>query len=167
MNDKQRAKIFREAKQQSLGFLSRILWQLSQDREMFAEAMHCALFSLWRYVDQLRGGNNPRLLYRIALSANADAWQRRQQQDKPDRAKVRESREKRQLRQEIAQAVRQAIAELPLKQSQAVVMRYIEKRPWRDIADTLKTTDTRVQRQVEYAVRTLREKVSSDSLYAA
>ena len=32
MNDTQRAQAFRQAKQQAIGFLSRVLWQLAEDR---------------------------------------------------------------------------------------------------------------------------------------
>jgi DNA-directed RNA polymerase specialized sigma24 family protein len=167
MNDIQRAQAFRQAKQEAVGFLSRVLWQLAEDRDMFAETMHCALFNLWRKVDQLQGHNNPRILYRIALSANADAWQRRQDNYGPTAPGECGKNRFRQLRIEIAKAVRKIIAELPVEQSQAVVMRYIERRPWDDIAEALGTNSRQAQHHVTEVVETIRRRVTTRRSSAA
>lgn len=167
MNDTQRAQAFRQAKQEAVGFLSRVLWHLTDGRAMFAEAMHCALYSLWCEVDQFQGLNHPRSLYRIALSANAAAWERRQQNETPLDSDVCQQSRFKQLRREIAQTVRQIIAELPLEQSQAVVMRYIERRPWRDIADALGTNDRHAQHHVTEVVDTIKKKVATKRSTAA
>lgn len=167
MNDIERAQAFRKAKKESVGFLSRVLWHLADDRDMFAESMHCALYSLYRYVDRLTGSNNPLCLYHIALSSNAAAWQRRQQNGGLENPILNENKRFTQLRKEIAQAVRQAISELPIQQSQAVVMRYIEGRPWHDIADALGTSCRHVQNHVTEAVDTIKKRVSTKRSSAA
>ena len=162
MNEIQKAQVFRQVKQQSMGFLSRLLWNLSEDHDMFVESMRCALFGVWRHADQLKGNNNPRRLYQIALSANAAAWQRSLHDPKTKSCQA-VSREKdlyRQIRKEISQAVRRVIAELPLEQSQAVVMRYIERHPWDNIADALGTTSDHAQDHVTKAVDTIKSRVN-------
>jgi len=167
MNDIQRAQAFRQAKQEAVGFLSRVLWQLAEDRNMFAETMHCALFNLWSKVDQLQGHNNPRILYQIALSANTDAWKRRQDDRGPmDTGDCGENRFHK-LRKKIAKAVRKIIAELPVEQSQAVVMHYIERRPWDDIADALGTNSRQAQHHVTEVVETIKRKVTTRQSTAA
>jgi DNA-directed RNA polymerase specialized sigma24 family protein len=167
MNDVERAQAFRQAKNEAIGFLSRVLWQLAEDRAMFAESMHCALFNLWQNADQLQGHDTPCLLYRIALSANSEAWQRRRDNRDPIQDTEPAKSRFRQLRKEIAKAVRKIIAELPLEQSQAVVMRYIERRPWDDIADALGTNSRHAQHHLTEVVETIKRKVASKRSTAA
>ncbi|MFC1762863.1 RNA polymerase sigma factor [Planctomycetota bacterium] len=162
MNDIERITAFKQAKKLYVNFLATVLWQLADTRERFAQSMHCALFGLWRQVDKVQGPQAFKVLYRIALSANTLAW-RSPIPTAPTTGDTRYTR----LRQEIAQTTRKAIAELPLEQSEAVVMRYISKRGLGDIAESLGVSKTRAQRRLCQAVETLKRKVGSRSPSAA
>jgi RNA polymerase sigma factor (sigma-70 family) len=171
MKDLERATAFYEAKKTYIGFLSTILWQLTGERELFAEAMHCALFGMWRYVDKLQGKKTMETLYHIALTANATAWQNRIRGKAKIAAPIVGDPQRRkrygQLRREFAATVRQAITELPLQQSKAVVMRYVHKKDYRDIARDLGCSWTSAKSYVDKAVATLKQKVTANGFVAA
>ena len=77
MTHAERVAAFDRLRARYLRFLTAVLWKLSGDRELFAEAMQYALLGLWRHVEKLEGGKAGSYIYRIALSANAKAWRQR------------------------------------------------------------------------------------------
>ncbi len=155
MNEKERISAFRRAKKEYLNFLATVLWQLSDSRERFVQSMHCALFGLWRQVDQVTGPETFRVLYHIALSANALAWR-----ETLPTAKTPPASRHAQTHAEIGQAVRKAIAELPLEQSETVAMRYIGGKNVVEIAVTLGVTRGEAECHINQAVETLKRKVA-------
>jgi RNA polymerase sigma factor (sigma-70 family) len=155
MNEQERISAFRQAKKEYLDFLTRVLWQLSDSRERFVQSMHCALFGLWRQVDKVTGPETFKVLYHIALSANALAWR-----ETLPTAQAPPTSRHAQTHKEIGQAVRKAIAELPLEQSETVAMRYIGGKNVREIASTLGLSKDEAERHINQAVETLKRKVA-------
>jgi RNA polymerase sigma factor (sigma-70 family) len=62
--------------------------------------------------------------------------------------------------EETINLVRKEIAKLPEKQTQAVVMRYIDQRDYHAIADKLNCTEDTARSHVSKAIAALREKLA-------
>jgi len=162
MNRQQRLKLFDEVKAQYNGFLASVLWKLTGDRELFGEAMQYALLGMWRNVEKLNSDSVGGYIYRIALSANSKAWRNRigrngqlnkhsiiskTNEDKYDTAKLIK--------------VRRAIANLPEKQSKAIVMRYIGQKSYEKIATVLSCTEATARSNVSKALTSLKRRLSN------
>jgi RNA polymerase sigma factor (sigma-70 family) len=164
MRDSQRREIFEKVRIQYLRFLSVVLWKLTADRELFTEAMQYSLLSMWQHVEKLQGPQAPRYLYRIALSANSKAWRQRvgQNGELPTDCHVSAAGGANSAEQtEQFRRVRQALAGLPQKQAEAVVMRYLQQQDYSDIATQLKCSPDTARSHVSKALATLRAKLAS------
>ena len=65
--------------------LKGILWKLTGDEELFAEALQYSLLAVWKHVERLNGDRAGGYIYRIAQTAAATAW-RKSKRQKPDDA---------------------------------------------------------------------------------
>jgi RNA polymerase sigma factor (sigma-70 family) len=161
MRHDERIEVFDRLRAKHLPFLTAVLWKLTGDRELFAEAMQYALLGMWRHVEKLaradaRAGG---YLYRIALSANSRAWRNRIGRDgqvPPAPADYGGESGQETEQAELQQAVHRAIASLPVRQGRAVVMRYLEQRDYPAIASALGCTEATARSHVSKAVATLR-----------
>jgi tetratricopeptide (TPR) repeat protein len=77
MKYSERAEVFRQLRSRYLGLLTSVLWKLTGDRELFAEAMQNALLGMWQNVEKLNGEKVGAYIYWIALTANPKAWRNR------------------------------------------------------------------------------------------
>ena len=117
---------------------------------------------MWRHLEKLEREDAPGYLYRIALSANAQAWRRRIGRDgKAPSGSVDSCEESGSPpdRTELHRAVRRAIAGLPEKQGRAVVMRYLEQRDYEAIAVSLGCSEATARSHVSKAVAALRSQL--------
>ena len=73
----ERVKAFDRLRGEYSPMMTALLWKLTGDREIFAEAMQYALLGMWRHLEKLNGERAPGYLYRIVLSANSRAWRKR------------------------------------------------------------------------------------------
>ena len=157
-----RLEIFEQVKTEYAGFLTSVLWKLTGDKELFAEAMQYALLGMWRNVEKLNGKKAGAYIYRIALTANSAAWwnrigrdgqigQIREGVDKDPREKADKS--------ELADIVRRVIAQLPAKQGRAIVMRYLEQKDYETIAEKLSCSEAGARSNVSKAIATLKGKL--------
>jgi RNA polymerase sigma factor (sigma-70 family) len=140
MTHAERVAVFDRLRTRYLRFLTAVLWRLTGDRELFAEAMQYALLGLWQHVEKLEGTKAASYLYRIALSANAKAWRQRigRNGDIHLRPAGSDDRpENKTHRADLVAQVRRTISGLPDKQGRAVVMRYFEQKDYPTIADGL------------------------------
>ena len=64
-----RVEIFGQVRAKYGRFLASVLWKLTGDKELFAEAMQYALLGMWRNVEKLNGKKAGAYIYRIALTA--------------------------------------------------------------------------------------------------
>jgi len=164
MKYSKRAEIFRQLRTRYSGFLTSVLWRLTGDRELFTEAMQYALLGMWQHVEKLNSEKAGSYIYRIALTANSKAWRNRIGRDgemlkprvdieKGPAAEVGES--------ELVGMVRRAIAQLPAKQSKAIVMRYLEQQDYKGISTELGCTEAGARSHVSKAVATLKKKLAT------
>jgi len=72
-----RVESFEQLRAKYGGFLTSVLWKLSGDKELFAEAMQYSLLGMWQHIEKLGGKKAGAYIYRIALTANSAAWRNR------------------------------------------------------------------------------------------
>lgn len=172
MKYSKRAEIFRQVKADYIDFLSSVLWKLTGDRELFTEAMQNSLLGMWRHVEKLNGKKAASYIYRIALTANSKAWRNRIGRNGQINCQgasplgeslvgVAEGPDEKVSSGELAAKVRQAVAQLPAKQSKAIVMRYFQQQDYSDIALQLKCTQAGARSHVSKAIATLRARLAA------
>ena len=164
MKCSKRVEIFEQVKARNEKFLLSVLWKLTGDRELFAEAMQYALLGMWQHVEKLNGKKAQSYIYRIALSANSKAWRNRIGKD-GEIARSQISIEKNPSQEtsnsELVAMVRRAISQLPTRQAKAIVMRYFQQQDYQAIAESLACTEAGARSHVSKAVATLKSKLAT------
>ncbi len=159
-----RAEVFEQIRTKYIGFLASVLWKLTGDRELFTEAMQYSLLGMWQNVEKLNGKKAGAYIYRIALTANSQAWRNRIGKDgqfaKSQIALDKEPSEKLDIN-ELTSLVRHEISHLPAKQARAIVMRYLEQQDYKDIAGRLRCTEAGARSHVSKAIATLKRKLAA------
>lgn len=164
MTHAERVEVFDRLRAKYLRFLTAVLWRLTGDRELFAEAMQYALLGLWQHVEKLEGERVTSYIYRIALSANSKAWRQRIDRNgdvNPRPTGLDKSPEEKAHRADLVARVRRTISGLPDQQGRAVVMRYFEQKDYSTIADGLGCSEAAARSHVSKAVATLRRKLAA------
>ncbi|MEN6333835.1 MAG: sigma-70 family RNA polymerase sigma factor [Phycisphaerales bacterium] len=164
MRRDERIEIFDRLRAKHLPLLTAVLWRLSGDRELFAEAMQYALLGMWKHLEKLAGPAAHGYLYRIALSANSRAWRNRVGRDgqmSHSTADLCEESPPASDRAQLRQAVRRAIASLPIKQGRAIVMRYLEQQDYPAIASVLGCSEATARSHVSKDVASLRSRLTA------
>ena len=164
MKYSKRAELFRQVKADYIDFLASVLWKLTGDRELFTEAMQYSLLGMWQHVEKLNGRQAGSYIYRIALTANSAAWRNRigrNGQISKAQVSIGKSPEENVGNSELVVAVRRAIAQLPAKQSRAIVMRYFEQQDYKEVAEKLCCTEAGARSHVSKAIATLRGKLAA------
>jgi RNA polymerase sigma factor (sigma-70 family) len=147
-----------------LGLLTSVLWKLTGDRELFVEAMQYALLGMWQNVEKLNGKKAGAYIYRIALTANSKAWRNRIGRDgqiSKSQTGIEEDPAERTGESELAAMVRREIAQLPARQSKAIVMRYLEQQDYKEISAKLGCTEAGVRSNVSKAVAALKKRLAA------
>jgi RNA polymerase sigma factor (sigma-70 family) len=164
MKYSRQVEIFRQARTRHIEFLASVLWKLTGDRELFTEAMQYALLGMWQNVEKLNGEKAGAYIYRIALTANSKAWRNRIGKDGQigEEQIIAEQTPQREIADvELAEKVRQAITQLPTKQAKSIVMRYLEQRDYKDVAEKLNCTEAGARSNVSKALATLKHKLTA------
>ena len=164
MNYSKRAELFRRVKADYIDFLASVLWKLTGDRELFTEAMQYSLLGMWQHIEKLNGKKAGAYIYRIALTANSAAWRDRIGRDgqiSRNQASIERSPDEKVSRSELTAKVRQAVAQLPAKQSKAIVMRYFEQQGYEAVAEKLNCSEAGARSHVSKAVATLKSKLAT------
>lgn len=164
MKHSKRVEIFEKVQHRHIEFLSSVLWKLTGDRELFAEALQYAMLGIWKHIEKLNGKKAGAYIYRIALTANSRAWRNkigRDGQISQDPIGIQKDPQKAADDTELAQKVRQAIVQLPARQSKAIVMRYFEQQQYSDIADKLGCSQAGARSHVSKALATLKNKLAA------
>ena len=163
MNYVKRAELFRELRTKHTGYLASVLWKLTGDRELFAEAMQYALMGIWQHIEKLNGKKAGAYIYRIMLTANSKAWRDRIGRNghfSQSQIGLLESPDKELDKIELVEKVRRAISQLPAKQAKAIVMRYLEQQDYENIAAQLCCSEAGARSHVSKAVATLKSKLA-------
>jgi RNA polymerase sigma factor (sigma-70 family) len=164
MKYSERLIIFENVRTRYSSFLETVLWKLSGDNELFTEAMQYALLGMWQNVEKLNSKKAGAYIYRIALTANSKAWRNRIGKDgqishiqadfeKDPAAGIGQS--------ELATIVRRVIAQLPERQSKAIVMRYLEQKDYQKIAEQLGCSEAGARSNVSKALATLKRRLAN------
>ena len=163
MEYSKRLKAFEDVKGRYNSFLTALLWRLTGERELFAEAYQTALMKIWQNVEKLNSPAAIGYIYRIALSANSTAWKKRISRDGqtsldecPQEPIVVENK----IDNELVETVRRQIAKLPFKQGQAIVMRYLEQKDYDAIAARLGCSEISARSNVSKALAALKKKLT-------
>ncbi len=164
MRHSERLEIFEKVRAQYSAFLLSVLWKLTGDKELFAEAMQYTLLGMWQHVEKLDGRKAGAYIYRIALTGNSQAWRNRIGKNggfTQHSTGAEKDPSERLVRIELAARVRRAISELPDKQSRAIVMRYLEQRDYEAIGGTLRCTQAGARSHVSKALAALKDKLAA------
>jgi RNA polymerase sigma factor (sigma-70 family) len=164
MRYSERLEIFEKVRVQYSPFLVSVLWKLTGDRELFAEAMQYTLLGMWQHADKLAGRKAGAYIYRIALTANARAWRDRAGSNghfTQSRIDIDADPGEKLGRVELTAKVRKAISRLPDKQGRAIVMRYLEHQDYEAIAGTLRCTQAGARSHVSKALAALKDKLAA------
>lgn len=164
MNYSKRAELFRQLRTKYAGYLASVLWKLTGDRELFTEAMQYALLGMWQNIEKLKGKKAGAYIYRIVLTANSKAWRDRIGRNGEFGRRqigIQETPDERLDRTELVKMVRQAISNLPARQSKAIVMRYLEQQDYGNIAAQLCCTEASARSHVSKAIATLKGKLAA------
>ncbi len=164
MNLSRRAETFERARAKYVRFLASVLWKLTGDRELFAEAMQNALLGMWQNIEKLNGKKAGAYIYRIALSANSKAWRNRIGRDGEftrNRVGTDYGPDEKLSRDELTSIIRRQIGHLPNKQGLAIVMRYLEQQDYKDIAEKLCCTEAGARSNVSKALAALKGKLAN------
>jgi RNA polymerase sigma factor (sigma-70 family) len=156
--------IFRQVRTEHAGFLTSVLWKLTGDKELFAEALQYALLGMWQNVEKFNSKKAGAYIYRIALTANSKAWRNRiGRNGQISEAQVSTIRGplERASESELEEKVRRAMAQLPAKQARAIVMRYFEQKDYGNIAEKLRCSEAGARSHVSKALATLRSKLAT------
>ena len=157
-----RVEVFERVRTEYSGFLASVLWKLTGDRELFAEAMQNAFLGMWRNVEKLNGKKAGAYIYRIALTANSAAWRNRIGKDGqiPKANVIKNQTAEGSVDKEMVNLVRREIAKLSEQQARAIVMRYIAQHDYRIIADALNCSEDTARSHVSKALNTLRNNLA-------
>ncbi len=158
--DTRRIERFHAIKKEHMSFLSATLWGLTSQRDLFNQAMQCALFGVWQKLDTLSKTREPNLaLYEIALDANQHAWEH---MNPPQEAKPAESHHLSRLfsgRTHLARRVRYTISQLDPFHALLIVLRYMERKQASVIAAFLKCDQAQVELGISQALVELKSKL--------
>lgn len=165
MNYRQKLELFERIQASYGGFLKAVLWKLTAERDLFAEAMQNALLAIWRNIEKLDDSNCGSYLYRIAQTAVSKAWRKRAGNNGDflddlignEKTSIEKATEG-----EMMQIVRQRIAELPAKQARAIMMRYLEVKDYNRIASELKCSEQTARSHVSKALMVLKRNLTDE-----
>lgn len=159
----ERVALFKQVKAGYCGFLASVLWKLTGEHDLFAEALQYALLGMWQNVEKLGGKKAGAYIYRIALSANSKAWRNRVGRnghlDKTQVSSDQDPAEKLNL-DELAQKIRRGISQLPAKQARAITMRYLQQHNYETIAENLRCSQAGARSHVSKAIAALKNKLA-------
>ena len=164
MKQSERLEIFEKLRAEYSVFLLSVLWKLTGDRELFAEAMQYTLMGMWEHIEKLNGRKAGAYIYRIALTANSKAWRNRigRNGELPrSRIDIDTDPGEKIGRVELTAKVRKAVSQLSDKQGRAIVMRYMEQHDYETISEKLCCSKASARSHVSKALAVLKDKLAT------
>ncbi len=160
MEKTRRLEIFEKVRQQYDRFLTAVLWKLTGERELFADAYQNALLKIWQNIEKLETPAAGAYIYRIELSANTAACKTRIGKNghiSIEQSEIEPEALEKKIDNELIESVRSEISKLPEKQSEAIVMRYFEQQEYSVIAEKLNCSEVAVRSNVSKAIASLKK----------
>ena len=143
-------------------FLKGVLWRLTGDKELFADAFQNALLLIWQNIGKLDNDKPGGYIYRIAQSSASKAWKNRVGRQKEvciDNIEKADPIGKT-VDNEQRQCLRKAICQLPASQAQAVAMRYFEEKDYEEISERIGCRPATARSHVSKALKSLKLKLA-------
>jgi RNA polymerase sigma factor (sigma-70 family) len=166
MRQSERLELFEKLRAEYSVFLLSVLWKLTGDRELFAEAMQYTLMGMWEHIEKLNGRKAGAYIYRIALSANSRAWRNRigrNGESPASRIGIDTDLGEKLGRVELTAKIRKAVSRLPEKQGRAIVMRYLEQHDYQTISEKSCCSKASARSHVSKALAALRDKLETST----
>jgi len=166
MKQSEQLELFEKLKAEYSAFLLSVIWKLTGDRELFADAMQYTLMGMWEHIEKLNGRKAGAYIYRIALTANSRAWRNRIGRNGEftrSRIDIDQDPGEKTERVELTAKVRKAISRLPDKQGRAIVMRYLEQHDYQTISEKLCCSETSARSHVSKALTALKDKLATSA----
>jgi len=165
MKYSERLEAFGKVQAEQTGFLQAVLWKLTGDEEIFAEAMQYALMGIWRNIEKLKGQKATGYIYKIALSANSKAWRNRITSNGQLQNELQVDSQPDDMigHAELVANIRKAISRLPAAQSTAIAMRYLQQQDYETIAGQLGCSAAGARSHVSKALATLKNKLAKQA----
>jgi len=161
MDKSRRLEIFEKVRRQYDSYLTSVLWKLTGERELFADAYQNALLRIWQNIEKLETPASGAYIYRIALSANSAAWKKRIGKDghiSIEQTEIEPEAFDKKVDTDLIESIRREISKLPEKQSEAIVMRYFEQQEYNVIAEKLNCSEVAARSNVSKAIAALKKK---------
>ena len=165
MRYRQKMEVFDRINAKYGRFLKGVLWKLTGDRELFAEAMQNALLSIWRNIDKLDGEDCGGYLYRLSQTAASKAWRHRiggNGEIKAEQIGIVKDPAKKATDDDTMRVVRQKIAELPTKQGRAIIMRFLEVKDYQKMASELQCSAETARSNVSKGLAELKRSLTNE-----
>jgi RNA polymerase sigma factor (sigma-70 family) len=162
MRHNERLEVFEKLRAEYTTFLLSVLWKLTGDRELFADALQYTLMGMWEHVEKLNGRKAGAYIYRIALSANSRAWRNRVGRNGEftrNQIDIDSEPHEQISSAEMTEKLRKAISRLPEKQGRAIVMRYLEQHDYEIISEKLSCSEASARSHVSKALAALKNKL--------
>ena len=148
---KQQTQHYKQAKQRHLDRLSTLVWHLTGQADLFTSAMRIALFEIWQDAQNVNLTQQDDCLYEIAIGACRQIWSQQDVGVCP-------------TRQCKAQYVRRHVSQLPYRQAQLILMRYMEGLHKQDIANHFSWTSLEAGIALTQAVHCLKNLLVQECL---
>jgi len=163
MGDSRRKQQFDIIMSRYSSFLQAVLWKLTGNRDLFADAMQNALLAIWRNVETISNTGNKAYIYRVAQSAASKAWRQRPIATGETVLKTVVCPGKDGVfmahSDEIGRLQREITA-LGDKQCRAIIMRYFQQMDYADIADVIGCSPSTARSHVSKGIALLRKRLN-------
>lgn len=159
MDHEARLKLFDTVRAEQGSFLEAILWRMTGNRELFAEALQESLLQIWRHLENLQRQAGRAYIYRIAQTAASRAWRKwtgTGGEVPADWKCPANLPEEEASRKELTATLRRAISELPEQQGRAITLRYLEQKDYGVMAREMDCTEVTLRSYVSKGLATLR-----------
>lgn len=155
---------FREFVEARSSGLLRTAWMLTGDAATAEDLLQTALARTWPHWDRVCDGGNPEayvrtVLVRLNASWRRRLWNREHPSDDPAKAAAERPGEDEHRRTDDRSVLIGALSTLPLRQRQAVVLRYFDDLSVETVADVMGTSPGTVKSQSAKALLKLREAI--------
>ncbi len=169
MKHSEKVKLFERIQRDYSKMLQAVIWRLCGQKELFADAYQNAQLAIWKHIDKLDGGHAGTYLYKVAMSAVTIAWRAKDTRGTSleiASEEIGQSHEadnsdpaQKAIDSEEFIALRELIALLPIKQSQAISMRYLLDMDYSEIAGQLGCSESVVRTNVTRGIASIRKKM--------
>jgi RNA polymerase sigma-70 factor (sigma-E family) len=142
--------------------LLRVAWMLTGDAHLAEDLLQTALARMWPHWRRLREEQPEAYVRRVMVRVYGSWWRRRWRAERPTSALPEAAAEDAYAEVEVRAALTAALARLPRRQRQVVVLRYYEDLSEQDVAGVLGCSVGTVKSQAARGLARLRAALPAD-----